>query len=163
MVQLGERLRLHHPRGRSVDLFVHFSAISDEGYRNLEENLKVEYDVTQVNRPAGDERTARPPDRRSRRQSAEESAGRNLESRWARFLRCQSGRWAATDEESLKTSSAARRRNPVCLPAPPRGAFAGPSKPTKVFLKRECFFRVVTGPSNRVDRVSSTWSTIGRL
>jgi cold shock protein len=26
---------------------VHFSAISGEGYRNLEENQKVEYDVTQ--------------------------------------------------------------------------------------------------------------------
>jgi cold shock protein len=38
------------PEDGSVDLFVHFSAISDEGYRNLEENLKVEYDVTQVNR-----------------------------------------------------------------------------------------------------------------
>jgi cold shock protein len=28
-------------------VFVHFSAISGEGYRNLEENQKVEYDVTQ--------------------------------------------------------------------------------------------------------------------
>ncbi len=29
------------------DVFVHFSAIAGEGYRNLEENQKVEYDVTQ--------------------------------------------------------------------------------------------------------------------
>jgi len=29
------------------DVFVHFSAIVGEGYRNLEENQKVEYEVTQ--------------------------------------------------------------------------------------------------------------------
>ena len=29
------------------DVFVHFSAISGSGYRNLEENQKVEFDVTQ--------------------------------------------------------------------------------------------------------------------
>jgi CspA family cold shock protein len=29
------------------DVFVHFSAISGAGYRNLEENQKVEFDVTQ--------------------------------------------------------------------------------------------------------------------
>jgi CspA family cold shock protein len=29
------------------DVFVHFSAISGSGYRNLEENQKVEYEVTQ--------------------------------------------------------------------------------------------------------------------
>jgi CspA family cold shock protein len=29
------------------DVFVHFSAIAGEGYRNLEENQKVEFDVTQ--------------------------------------------------------------------------------------------------------------------
>jgi CspA family cold shock protein len=29
------------------DVFVHFSAIQGEGYRNLEENQKVEFDVTQ--------------------------------------------------------------------------------------------------------------------
>jgi cold shock protein len=28
------------------DVFVHFSAIQGEGYRNLEENQKVEFDVT---------------------------------------------------------------------------------------------------------------------
>ena len=29
------------------DVFVHFSAISGTGYRNLEENQKVEFEVTQ--------------------------------------------------------------------------------------------------------------------
>ena len=29
------------------DVFVHFSAIQGDGYRNLEENQKVEYDVSQ--------------------------------------------------------------------------------------------------------------------
>ena len=29
------------------DVFVHFSAISGDGFRNLEENQKVEFDVTQ--------------------------------------------------------------------------------------------------------------------
>ena len=29
------------------DVFVHFSAIQGSGYRNLEENQKVEFDVTQ--------------------------------------------------------------------------------------------------------------------
>ena len=35
------------PDDGSADVFVHFSAITGEGYRNLEENQKVEYDVTQ--------------------------------------------------------------------------------------------------------------------
>ena len=35
------------PEDGSPDVFVHFSAITGEGYRNLEENAKVEYDVTQ--------------------------------------------------------------------------------------------------------------------
>jgi cold shock protein len=29
------------------DVFVHFSAIQGEGYRNLEENQRVEFDLTQ--------------------------------------------------------------------------------------------------------------------
>ena len=29
------------------DVFVHFSAIAGEGYKNLEENQQVEFDVTQ--------------------------------------------------------------------------------------------------------------------
>ena len=34
------------PEDGSADVFVHFSAIQGEGYRNLEEGQKVEYDVT---------------------------------------------------------------------------------------------------------------------
>ena len=33
--------------GGGQDVFVHFSAIEANGYRSLEENQKVEYDVTQ--------------------------------------------------------------------------------------------------------------------
>ena len=35
------------PDDGSPDVFVHFSAIGGEGYRNLEEGQKVEYEVTQ--------------------------------------------------------------------------------------------------------------------
>ncbi len=35
------------PDDGTADVFVHFSAIAGDGYRNLEENGKVEYDVTQ--------------------------------------------------------------------------------------------------------------------
>jgi cold shock protein len=35
------------PDDGSADVFVHFSAITGEGYRNLEEAQKVEYDVGQ--------------------------------------------------------------------------------------------------------------------
>jgi cold shock protein len=35
------------PDDGSADVFVHFSAIEANGYRSLEENQKVEYDVTQ--------------------------------------------------------------------------------------------------------------------
>jgi CspA family cold shock protein len=35
------------PDDGSADVFVHFSAIQGEGYRNLEENQKVEYDLGQ--------------------------------------------------------------------------------------------------------------------
>lgn len=38
------------------DVFVHFSAISGDGYRNLEENQKVEFEVTQG--PKGPQATA---------------------------------------------------------------------------------------------------------
>ena len=34
-------------RDHGDDVFVHYSAISGEGYRSLEEGLKVEFDVTQ--------------------------------------------------------------------------------------------------------------------
>ena len=35
------------PDDGSADVFVHFSAIDSSGYRTLEENQKVEYNVTQ--------------------------------------------------------------------------------------------------------------------
>jgi CspA family cold shock protein len=35
------------PDDGSADVFVHFSAIEASGYRTLEENQKVEYNVTQ--------------------------------------------------------------------------------------------------------------------
>jgi CspA family cold shock protein len=35
------------PDDGSPDVFVHFSAIAGEGYKNLEEGQKVEYEVTQ--------------------------------------------------------------------------------------------------------------------
>jgi CspA family cold shock protein len=35
------------PDDGSADVFVHFSAISGEGYRNLDEGAKVEFEVTQ--------------------------------------------------------------------------------------------------------------------
>jgi CspA family cold shock protein len=34
----------------SGDLFAHFSAIASDGYRSLDENQRVEYDVTQGNK-----------------------------------------------------------------------------------------------------------------
>jgi CspA family cold shock protein len=34
------------PDDGSADVFVHFSAITGEGYRNLEEGQKVQYEVT---------------------------------------------------------------------------------------------------------------------
>jgi CspA family cold shock protein len=35
------------PDDGSADVFVHFSAIAGDGYRNLDENAKVEFEVTQ--------------------------------------------------------------------------------------------------------------------
>jgi cold shock protein len=35
------------PEDGTADVFVHFSAITGEGYRNLEENQSVEYEVSQ--------------------------------------------------------------------------------------------------------------------
>ncbi|MER7761613.1 cold-shock protein [Streptomyces sp. NPDC097619] len=38
------------PDQGEADVFVHFSAISGTGYRNLEENQRVEFDITQGQR-----------------------------------------------------------------------------------------------------------------
>jgi CspA family cold shock protein len=35
------------PDGGGADVFAHFSAISASGFRSLEENQKVEFDITQ--------------------------------------------------------------------------------------------------------------------
>ena len=35
------------PDDGGADVFAHFSAISSSGYRSLEENQKVEFDITQ--------------------------------------------------------------------------------------------------------------------
>ena len=35
------------PDGSNEDVFVHFSAIQADGYRSLDENQRVEFDVTQ--------------------------------------------------------------------------------------------------------------------
>jgi len=46
------------PDGGGPDLFVHFSSIVGSGYRNLEENQRVEFDISQGQRgpQAGDVR-----------------------------------------------------------------------------------------------------------
>ena len=35
------------PDGGGADVFVHYSAIAADGYRSLDENQRVEFDVTQ--------------------------------------------------------------------------------------------------------------------
>jgi CspA family cold shock protein len=35
------------PEDGTADVFVHFSAIAADGYKSLDENQRVEYDVTQ--------------------------------------------------------------------------------------------------------------------
>ena len=35
------------PDGGGADVFVHFSAIQADGYRSLDENQRVEFDITQ--------------------------------------------------------------------------------------------------------------------
>ena len=38
------------PDGGAADVFVHFSAIQADGYRSLDENQRVEFEVTQGQR-----------------------------------------------------------------------------------------------------------------
>ncbi|GAP55817.1 probable cold shock protein A [Arthrobacter sp. Hiyo6] len=47
MVQLRKGLRIPQQRRRSADVFAHYSAIASSGYRSLEENQKVQFDVVQ--------------------------------------------------------------------------------------------------------------------
>ena len=47
MVQRREGFRLHCEEDGGDDVFVHYSAIQSQGYKSLDENQKVEFDVTQ--------------------------------------------------------------------------------------------------------------------
>lgn len=47
VVQRGKGLWLHPPDDRSGDVFPHYSAIASSGYRSLEENQQVQYDLVQ--------------------------------------------------------------------------------------------------------------------
>jgi len=47
VVQFGQGLRVHSVDEGGPDVFVHFSAIESNGYRSLDENQRVEFDITQ--------------------------------------------------------------------------------------------------------------------
>jgi cold shock CspA family protein len=47
MVQPGQGLQVHQCRWRGEDVFVHFTAIESNGYRSLDENQRVEFDMAQ--------------------------------------------------------------------------------------------------------------------
>lgn len=47
MVQRRKGLWLHRQEGGGPDVFVHYSAINASGFRSLEENQQVSFDVTQ--------------------------------------------------------------------------------------------------------------------
>ncbi len=47
------------PEDGSADVFAHYSAIQSQGFRTLEENQRVEFDVTQGPKPAGGEHPPR--------------------------------------------------------------------------------------------------------
>lgn len=47
MVQRRKGLRLHRPDDGSADVFVHYSEIQGGGYRSLEENQRVQFEVGQ--------------------------------------------------------------------------------------------------------------------
>ncbi len=46
MVRSREKLRVHNPRRRGEDIFVHFSGIEGADFRTLEEGEKVTYEPT---------------------------------------------------------------------------------------------------------------------
>ena len=45
MVQRGKGFRIHRPRGRGRDCFVHHSAIQGEGFKKLIEGERVEFEI----------------------------------------------------------------------------------------------------------------------
>ena len=47
VVQRGEGLRLHRPEDGSADVFVHYTESRGSGFRTLEENQRVEFEVGQ--------------------------------------------------------------------------------------------------------------------
>ena len=47
MVQRGEGFRVHRTEDGSADVFVHYTEIQGSGFRTLEENQKVEFEVGQ--------------------------------------------------------------------------------------------------------------------
>jgi cold shock protein len=49
------------PDGGGEDVFAHFSAIASSGYRSLDENQRVTFDITQARR-ARRRRTSSPPE-----------------------------------------------------------------------------------------------------
>lgn len=50
MVQLREGVRLHRPEDGSADVFVHYSEIQSGGFRTLEENQRVSFEIGQGNK-----------------------------------------------------------------------------------------------------------------
>lgn len=45
VVQRGEGVRLYRPEDGSADVFVHYTEIQGTGFRTLEENQKVEFEI----------------------------------------------------------------------------------------------------------------------
>ena len=48
VVQPREGIRFHHARGQEKEIFVHFTGILGEGYRNLEQGDRVSFVVEET-------------------------------------------------------------------------------------------------------------------